>query len=89
MQGCTLAVAHATVVIDDTRACANVSLMEDHPDHKSFILKHIKNWARAFGARIQNTGMHLARQNLAPTGALLFEKCARDFLSAPTVYIQK
>ena len=29
-------------------------------------------------------GMHLARQNLAPTGALLFEKCARDFLSAPT-----
>ena len=30
------------------------------------------------------TGMHLARQNLAPTGALHFEKCARDFLSAPT-----
>ena len=29
-------------------------------------------------------GMHLARHNLAPTGALLFEKCARDFLSAPT-----
>ena len=29
-------------------------------------------------------GMHLARQNFAPTGAHLYEKCARDFLSAPT-----
>ena len=28
--------------------------------------------------------MHLARQNLAPMGALLFVKCARDFLCAPT-----
>ena len=28
--------------------------------------------------------MHVARQNLAPTGALLYEKCARDFRSAPT-----
>ena len=35
-------------------------------------------------------GMHLATQNLAPTGALLFEMCARDFLIAPTdTYIQK
>ena len=34
-------------------------------------------------------GMHLARQNLAPSGALCFKKCARDFLSAPTVKYPK
>ena len=28
--------------------------------------------------------MHLVRHKLVPTGALLFEKCARDSLSAPT-----
>ena len=32
----------ATIALDDTRACANVNLIEDHPDHQSFILKHMK-----------------------------------------------
>ena len=31
--------------------------------------------------------MHLARQNFAPTGAHLYKKCARDFLSAPKVKV--
>ena len=44
-----------------------------------------RGWGNPFlGLTVTKSGMHLARQNLAPVGALLFEKCARDFLSATT-----
>ena len=52
---CNRRFARASVISDDTRASANVNLMEIYTMPNDLNFKHLLNCARAFGARIEHS----------------------------------